>query len=274
MYIFRCTVLQIEKSFIRFLNVITKPIYRLYEKYLWLQIKDGPFPVHIGIIPDGNRRWARRFGLKETYGHIYGYEKIKAVLNWIWELGIKATTIYAMSSENCLYRPLEERKHLFELAEKGLRELLEMKEIHEKKVKVRVFGRLDLVPKHIVELARKVEEATKDYDNFVLNIALCYGGRQEILEAVKNISKDVLSGKIKPEEIDEKTFSKYLYTDGLPDPDLIIRTSGEVRISNFLLWQSAYSELYFCEAYWPDFRKIDFWRAIRSYQKRERRFGR
>jgi len=248
-------------------------IYKIYEKRLWNQIKNGPFPKHIGIIPDGNRRWARRLGFDPKNGHYYGYERLKEVLDWIWDLKIKYVTIYAMSSENCLYRPEDERKHLFEIVRKGLRELMEMREIYERKVRVRVFGRLDLVPPDIVELARMVEEKTKNNDEYHLNIALCYGGRQEILNAVKNIVKDIIDGKLKTNEINEEIFSKYLYTYDCPDPDLIIRTSGEVRISNFLLWQSAYSELYFCEAYWPEFRKIDFWRAIRSYQKRERRFG-
>ncbi len=262
------------KKALPFLNYLLKPMYRIYEKWLWQQIKNGPFPVHVGIIPDGNRRWARRIGLDTSMGHMYGYERLKDVLDWIWDLGIKVVTIYAMSSENCLYRPMKERERLFDIARRGLRELLNMEKIHRNKIRVKVFGRLDLIPKDIVDLARKVEEATKDYNGGVLNIALCYGGRQEIIEAVKKLSKDIIEGKLSIEDIDEKTFSKYLYTNGVPDPDLIIRTSGEERISNFLLWQSAYSELYFCEAFWPEFRKIDFWRAIRSYQHRERRFGR
>ncbi|MET1159774.1 MAG: polyprenyl diphosphate synthase [Thermoprotei archaeon] len=263
-----------EDSIIKIGSIILKPVYAIYEKWLWLQIRRGPFPQHIAIIPDGNRRWARKHGLEPTFGHHHGYEKLKEVLRWIWELRIKYVTIYAMSNENCLYRSREERENLFNIARKGLRELLEMKDIHEKRVRVRVFGKLELVPGDIVELAQTLEKRTRNYDNFYLNIALCYGGRQEILDAVKNIIKDVLNGKIDLADIDEEVFSKYLYTSDCPDPDLIIRTSGEERISNFLLWQSAYSELYFCEAYWPEFRKIDFWRAIRSYQKRERRFGR
>lgn len=257
-----------------FILVLLKPIYKVYEKWLWLQIKNGVFPRHIGIIPDGNRRWASKAGLDAKLGHIYGYENLKRVLKMIWELGIKCTTIYAMSTENCLYRSEEERRSLFELAKKGLEEILELNEIHENRIKVRVIGRLDLVPKDVLEVAKKVEEATKDYDNMVLNIALCYGGRQEIISAVKSIVKDVVEGRLGTEDVNEEVFTKYLYTPDIPDVDLVIRTSGEERISNFLLWQTAYSELYFCDTLWPDFRKIDFWRAIRSYQKRERRFGR
>ncbi|MCD6488712.1 MAG: di-trans,poly-cis-decaprenylcistransferase [Desulfurococcales archaeon] len=255
-------------------QLLLRPIYKVYEKWLWLQIKNGPFPIHIGIIPDGNRRWARKMKLNTWMGHEAGYERIKEVLSWIWDLGIEAVTIYAMSTENCTKRPPEEREKLFEIARRGLKELLTNPDIHKYKVKVRVIGNKDLIPQDVLEMARKVEEETVKYNGKVLNIALCYGGRQEIIAAVKKLAEDVKKGSITPEDIDEKLFSKYLYTKDLPDPDLIIRTSGEVRISNFLLWQLAYSELYFCEAYWPEFRKIDFWRAIRSYQHRERRFGR
>jgi len=264
----------IEKIILITGSKLSKPLYKIYEKWLWLQIKNGPMPQHIGIIPDGNRRWARKLGLQPSLGHIYGYEKLKEVLKWIWSLNIKYVTIYAMSSENCRYRDINERERLFELARRGLNELLNMKDIHEKEIRIRIIGNYSLIPKDIVELAKMVEETTKNYSKYYLNIALCYGGRQEIIDAVKKIVNEVKTGKISIDEIGEETFSKYLYTDNCPDPDLIIRTSGEERISNFLLWQSAYSELYFCEAYWPEFRKIDFWRAIRSYQLRQRRFGR
>ncbi len=260
--------------FYKLYRILSKPIYKLYEKWLWNQIKNGPFPIHVGIIPDGNRRWARRLGLESYYGHYHGYNRIREVLDWIWDLGIRIVTIYAMSSENCIFRPPEERKHLYEIVRKGLIELMNSERIHKDRIKVRVIGKLDLVPKDILEIARKVEERTRDYDGGVLNIALCYGGRQEIIDAVRRIVRDASKGRLREDDITEELFSKYLYTNGLPDPDLIIRTSGEIRISNFLLWQSAYSELYFCEAFWPEFRKIDFWRAIRSYQRRERRFGR
>lgn len=262
------------RKIIRILEILLKPIYRVYEKWLWMQIRNGPFPVHVGIIPDGNRRWARMYNLETWKGHEEGYKRIREVLNWIWELGIKAVTVYAMSTENCTRRPPVERERLFELARKGLRDLLTNKDIKKYKVRVRVIGNLDLVPQDIRDLAKKVEEATIHHNERVLNIALCYGGRQEIIDAVRKIAKDVKEGYLDPSNINEDLFRKYLYTSNIPDPDLVIRTSGEVRISNFLLWQLAYSELYFCEAYWPEFRKIDFWRAIRSYQHRERRFGR
>ena len=274
MYNYRdISMVKVEKKLLRIGNKLLKPLYKIYEKWLWLQIKNGPFPVHIGIIPDGNRRWARMRNLETWKGHEVGYERLKEVLNWIWELNIKAATIYAMSTENCTRRPPIEREKLFEIARNGLKSLLTDETITKKEIKVKIIGNLDLVPKDIVELAKKVEERTKNHNKHMLYIALCYGGRQEILDSVRKIANDVKKGVLEPSQINENIFRRYLYTSESPDPDLIIRTSGEVRISNFLLWQMAYSELYFCEAFWPEFRKIDFWRAIRSYQHRERRFG-
>ncbi|MEM0001764.1 MAG: polyprenyl diphosphate synthase [Desulfurococcaceae archaeon] len=253
---------------------LSGPIYKLYEKWLWLQIKNGPFPRHIGIIPDGNRRWAKEKGLNTTNGHYHGYRKVKDVLRWIWDLKIPYVTIFAMSTENCLHRSPVERENLFKIMETALTELMNTPEIYRNRVKILVVGRLEHVPEKLRELVKKVMESTADHEKYVLTIALCYGGRQEIIDAVRSIAEDVEKGLLKPCDINEDTFTKYLYTGGIPDLDLIIRTSGEERISNFLLWHSAYSELYFCDVYWPDFRKIDFWRAIRSYQMRERRFGR
>jgi tritrans,polycis-undecaprenyl-diphosphate synthase [geranylgeranyl-diphosphate specific] len=253
---------------------VLRPVYKLYEKYLWMQIENGPLPRHVGIIPDGNRRWAREKGLQVFEGHYFGYEKLKETLKWLWELRIPYVTVFAMSTENCLYRSRNEVANLFNIIRSGLKELLNSKEIHEYGVRVRVIGRLEYVPEDIRLLAKQVEEITANYDNYHLTVALCYGGRQEIIDAVKAILRDVRAGMLKLEEISEEVFTKYLYVPESPDVDLIIRTSGEERISNFLLWQSAYSELYFCDVYWPEFRKIDLWRAIRSYQKRERRFGR
>lgn len=256
-------------------RTILKPVYKVYEKWLWYQIKDGPIPKHVAVIPDGNRRWAKRLGLEVWSGHKFGYVKIKEVLKWCWELGIRTVTVYALSTENIMKRSKRELEELFQVIRRGFKELLESEHIHKHKVHVKVIGRLHLLPEDIREYAKKVEDETKDYTNHYLIIALGYGGRQEIVDAVRRLTKDVLERKLSVESIDEETFSKYLYTGDIPyqDPDLIIRTSGEERLSGFLLWQSAYSELYFCEAYWPEFRKIDFWRAIRSYQKRERRFG-
>ncbi len=255
------------------IDVLLKPVYKIYEWWLWNQIRDGTVPKHVGIIPDGNRRWARLSGWDSIFGHEKGYEKMKQVLEWIWESGIKVVTIYAMSKENCCRRKPEERMHLFSIIKRGFEELLVDERIDKWKIKVRVIGRLNLVPEEVVSLAKKIEEKTREHNERILYIALCYGGRDEIIEATKKIVLDYEKGLITLDNLDENIYKKYLFTSDAPDPDLIIRTSGEERISNFLLWQSAYSELYFADAFWPEFRKIDLWRAIRSYQKRERRFG-
>ncbi len=261
----------------KLLQPFTEFLYNLYERYLYRQIIKGPIPQHIAIIPDGNRRWARKRGLDPKEGHRHGYEKLKEVLSVLYDLGVKVVTIYAMSHENCLFRSEEEKENLFNLVRKGLEELMSEGIIDRYKVRVRIIGKLELVRKDVIELAKKVEQLSAKYSNKVLNIALCYGGRQEIVEAIKSIVRDALQGKIKVEDISEELVSKYVSTSHLgelAEPDLVIRTSGEMRISNFLLWQIAYSELFFCDVYWPDFRKIDLYRAIRSYQSRERRFGR
>lgn len=255
----------------KLLNILSRPVYWVYERILWRQIRGGPMPRHIGIIPDGNRRWARLRGGDIPWGHEKGYERMKEVLNWVWDLGVKHVTIYAMSTENCTRRPPEEREHLFMLIKKGLEELKD--DARERGVRVKVIGRQELVRRDVLEAARSLEEATRAGGERTLYIALCYGGREEIVTAARRIARMVAEGRLRPEEVDDELFASQLYTNGAPDPDLIIRTSGEERISNFLLWQSAYSELYFAEAFWPEFRRIDLWRAVRSYQRRERRFG-
>lgn len=257
------------------INFMLKPVYKIYEKWLWLQIKNGYIPKHVGIIPDGNRRWAKKLGMNPMIGHQYGYEKVKEVINWCFEAGIKTVTIYALSIDNLRKRPKEEVEHLLQIISEGLKSLLESKDIDEKKVKIKIIGRKGLLAGELIELANKLEEKTKNYNERHLYIAVGYGGREEIVDAVKSLISDVLKGKLSIREINEEILSKYMYTGDLPnpEPDLIIRTSGEERLSGFLLWQSAYSELYFCDVHWPSFRKIDFWRAIRSFQKRERRYG-
>ncbi len=262
----------------KYLSIALKPVYKVYEKWLWFQISGGPIPKHVAIIPDGNRRWARELGMPVTCGHDVGYAKLKELLDWLWELGVRVVTIYAMSYENCIHRSEDERKHLFSLIEQAFTDLMSKSNVlHDERIKVRVFGRLDMVPAELVEKVRQVEELTKNYDGRCINIALCYGGRQEIVDAVQRIVSDVVSGRISIDMLNEGLFRKYLYTshlsNSLDEPDLVMRTSGELRLSNFLLWQIAYSELYFCDVFWPELRKIDLWRAIRSYQMRERRFG-
>ncbi|MEM1525706.1 MAG: polyprenyl diphosphate synthase [Ignisphaera sp.] len=261
------------------INTILKPLtdiaYSLYERYLLKQIMSRPLPKHVAIIPDGNRRWAKERGLNPSEGHEYGYRKMREVLRWLYDLGINVVTVYAMSYENCLKRSSEERQRLFNIIKRGLIELEEDKILEKYNVRFKIFGKLEIVDEDIIEYARELEKKTMYFNSRFLNIAICYGGRQEILEAVKIIIKEILEDKLKINDITEDILIHYLSTSHLPfpEPDLVIRTSGELRISNFLLWQIAYSELYFCDVYWPDFRKIDLYRAIRSYQNRERRLG-
>jgi len=253
-------------------GTLTKPVYRLYEWSLENDVKKQVVPEHVAIIMDGNRRLAERFGLKPWDGHRLGAEKVEDILEWCLDLGIETITVYAFSTEN-FNRPKEEVEKLFDIFEEYFNKIAKDKRIHKNHTRVRAIGKVERFPKRVREAIKRAEDATKDYNNFQFNLAVAYGGRQEVLDALKRIAEDVKTGKIDVNTITEATISKNLYTNGLPDPDLIIRTSGEERISGFLLWQSAYSELYFCESYWPGFRKIDFLRAIRTFQHRKRRFG-
>ncbi len=248
-------------------------LYKLYEPLLWSQIKNGPLPHHIGVIVDGNRRFAKTRGLASNDGHNAGSQKLEDFLRWCWRLGIRVVTLYGFSTEN-YKRSHSEVDYLMDLILQKLKQFQVDPIIVREKVRVRVIGQRDKLSDEMVREIHKIEEMTKDHDRFQLNIAVSYGGRAEILDAVRKIAEGVKAGSISPAEVDEDLFSGHLYTDGIPDPDLIIRTSGEERLSGFLLWQSAYSELYFTDVYWPAFRMIDLWRAIRVYQQRQRRFGR
>jgi len=249
-------------------------VYKAYEKWLWQQVKNGMKPEHIAIILDGNRRWASESSLNPLLGHQYGAEKVEELLDWCLDLNVKSITLYAFSTEN-FQRSLQEVGEILQLAEEKLSEILTNKRIHEQKVRVKVIGRIGLLPKKLQEIIRRVEKATKGYDEHFLNIALAYGGRAEIVDATRKIAQKVKKGDMDSDEIDEEVFERYLYTAHMPkqDPDLIIRTSGEERLSGFLLWQCAYSELCFLDVYWPEFRRIDLLRAVRTYQRRKRRFG-
>ena len=249
-------------------------VYKIYEEWLWEQIKDQPKPEHIAIILDGNRRWAQNHSMNTNEGHYFGADKTETVLRWCLNLGVKTITFYAFSTENFNRSP-EEVKEIMGLFEEKLHKILEDDDIRKHKVRVKAIGRLNLLPDNLQELVEKVEEATKDYNDHFLNIAMAYGGRAEIVDAAKEIAQHIVEGSLSPNEINEEVFEKYLYTSYLPnqDPDLIIRTSGEERLSGFLLYQSAYSELCFLDVYWPEFRLIDLLRAIRMYQRRKRRFG-
>lgn len=247
-------------------------LYKLYEPVLWAQIKDGPRPQHIGLIVDGNRRFARVKGLASNEGHNAGSQKLEDFLRWCWRLDIKIVTLYGFSTENHK-RADDEVDYLMDLILRKLRQYQVDPVIKQERVKIKVIGQRENLSEEMNREICKTEELTKHHDRFQLNIAVSYGGRAEIVDTVKKLAELVQSEDLKPEDIDEDLFSKHLYTEGIPDPDLIIRTSGEERLSGFLIWQSAYSELYFTEVYWPAFRMIDFWRAIRVYQQRERRFG-
>ncbi len=254
-------------------RLVLRPIYKIYEITLWREIKDGPLPKHVGIIPDGNRRWARLNNLSLRDAYFYGYRKLKEVLIWLLDLGIQNITVFALSTENCEKRSTEELSIVLSYIRRGLEELLSDPIIDKYEIRVNAIGKLDKLPLELQQYIHKIIEKTSRYYKRKLTLAICYGGRQEIIDAVTKIIKDYKDGKIKKEDVNEEFFRKYFYDSELGDIDLVIRTSGEVRISNFLLWHIAYSELFFCEAYWPEFRKIDLWRAIRSYQKRKRNFG-
>lgn len=250
-------------------------VYKMYEKWLRHQVKTGgEVPEHIAIILDGNRRWASEKALNPWVGHHFGAEKIRNLLDWCLELKVKSITLYAFSTEN-FQRPKDEVEEIMKIAEEKLREVLTDERIQKNKVRVKVIGRRNLLPPSLQQLITEAEEATKDYNEHFLNIALAYGGRAEIVDAAKKIAQKIENGELSVDVINEQVFENHLYTAHLPkqDPDLIIRTSGEERLSGFLLWQSAYSELCFLDVYWPGFRRIDLLRAIRTYQKRKRRFG-
>jgi tritrans,polycis-undecaprenyl-diphosphate synthase [geranylgeranyl-diphosphate specific] len=253
-------------------RVISEAAYQAYEKKLIREVLAGPVPKHLAIIMDGNRRFAEELGLSSADGHERGREKLEEVLEWCMDLDIRILTVYAFSTEN-LDRDDGELDDLMSLFAKNFRRVGDDKRVHENQIRIRVLGQTERLPPAVQEAIRYAEEKTADYDAYLFNLAMAYGGRQEILDAIRHLVEEAMEGSIALEDIDEGVFSKRLYTADLPDPDLILRTSGEERVSNFLLWQLAYSELYFVDVFWPGFRKIDFLRAIRSFQMRRRRFG-
>jgi tritrans,polycis-undecaprenyl-diphosphate synthase [geranylgeranyl-diphosphate specific] len=248
--------------------------YAFYERWLEDQITSDGMPEHVGIILDGNRRWGfEKYGEKLN-GHVYGARTAEDFLEWCLDLGIKTVTLYVFSTEN-FRRPEEETNTILRLIEDETRKLVTDRRIHENQVHVKALGRIELLPNSLRDALAEVEKVTDSYDQHYLNIAVAYGGRAEIVDAAKRIIDEVKSGTLDEDLVDEDMFRKYLYTSHLPNPypELIIRTSGEARLSGFLLWQAAYSEFVFLDVYWPEFRKIDLLRAIRTYQRRRRRFG-
>ena len=227
-------------------------------------------PKHIAIIMDGNGRWATQQGLPRVMGHLQGYETVRRIVRAADDIGVKALTLYTFSTENWV-RPKEEVDALMELIEAATTN--ELPTFQENKVRVRVSGRMWDLPESLQKALTYVMEATAKNTGIVLNLAINYGGRTEILDAVREAARRVRDGKIDAEEITEQYFSDLLYTAGLPDPDLLIRTAGELRVSNFLLWQIAYAEIWVTPTLWPDFAEADLIQAIADYQKRVRKFG-
>lgn len=227
-------------------------------------------PRHIAIIMDGNGRWAKRRGLPRTAGHAAGAETFRTVATFAKEIGLEYLTVYAFSTENWK-RPKEEVDAIMDLLEKYLCEAID--KMAKDKVKIAFMGDLSLLSPRLLELCRRTEEISKGYEGCQVNICLNYGGRDEIIRAARLFAADCADGKADPNHLTENAFGNYMFSAGIPDPDLIIRPSGEVRISNFLLWQSAYAEFYFTDVLWPDFAPDDLMKAIADYQRRSRRYG-
>ncbi len=246
-------------------------LYGVYEKRLQAQIPADRRPRHVGVILDGNRRWATAQGSSSSVGHRAGAAKIVDFLGWCDEVGVELVTLWLLSTDN-LNRPQPELDALLGIIEDTVTGLVE-----QGKWKLHPVGALDLLPAHTARLLKEAEEATSTVDGSMVNIAVGYGGRREVVDAVRSLLQEHASQGTSLDELamllDVEHITEHLYTKGQPDPDLVIRTSGEQRLSGFLLWQSAHSEFYFCEAYWPDFRHVDFLRALRAYADRQRRFG-
>ena len=234
------------------------------------QIRKHTVPNHIAIIMDGNGRWAKSQGKPRVFGHKNGVKSVREVIEGCAEIGVKYLTLYAFSTENW-NRPKLEVKTLMSLLVSSLKK--ELKTLQKNNIKLNAIGNLNNLPEAAQKELKEVIEKTQNNDTLTLTLALSYGARDEIVNVIKNISKKVVNNKLNIEEIDEKIINNHLYTFSLPDVDFMIRTSGEKRISNFLLWQMAYAELYFTDTFWPDFRKENLFNAIIEYQNRERRFG-
>ncbi len=249
------------------------PLYALYERRLLRALDDAPRPRHVGVILDGNRRWARASGARDvSTGHQRGADKIAEFLEWCAEAGVEVVTLWLLSTDN-LARPEAELEPLLRIIETTVTSLA----APESPWRVHPVGSPDLLPDHTAAVLKEAADATAERTGLLVNVAVGYGGRREIADAVRSLLQEHASRGTSLEEVaallDVEHIAEHLYTKGQPDPDLVIRTSGEQRLSGFLLWQSAHSEFYFCEAFWPDFRKVDFLRALRAYAERHRRYG-
>jgi short-chain Z-isoprenyl diphosphate synthase len=245
--------------------------YLLYERRIEAALSPQSIPRHVGVMCDGNRRWARSAGLADvSSGHQAGADKIFEVLQWCRQMGVEVVTLWLLSTDN-LSRPAAELEPLLRIIEDTVREL------GAQNWHVNPVGALDMLPAGTAQVLKDAAEATADQTGLLVNVAVCYGGRREIADAVRSLLQDHATRGTTIEELaeilDVEHIAEHLYTAGQPDPDLVIRTSGEQRLGGFLLWQSAHSEFYFCDAYWPAFRRVDFLRALRSYAARHRRFG-
>jgi len=246
-------------------------VYRLYERRLEASLSPSAIPRHVGVMCDGNRRWARSAGLGDvSRGHQAGADKIFELLEWCQDAGVEVVTLWLLSTDN-LSRPAAELKPLLKIIEDTVTELAAGP------WRVKAVGALDLLPDETARALKDVAETTRGNSGLRVNVAVGYGGRREIADAVRSLLQEQATRGTTIEELaqilDVEHISEHLYTAGQPDPDLVIRTSGEQRLGGFLLWQSAHSEFYFCDAYWPAFRRVDFLRALRSYAARNRRFG-
>lgn len=245
-----------------------RAIHSIYERLLEREI--GGVPEHVAVIQDGNRRYARKRGEEDTTGHEAGAETTERVLEWCSELGIGELTLYAFSTEN-FNRPRAEREHLFDLLSEKLHEFADNDRVHEDGVRIRVIGETHRLPERVRESIEYAENRTAAYDRFTLNVAIAYGGRTELLKAVRDVAKDVSAGSLDPADVDAETIERRLYDGDVQDVDLIIRTGGDERTSNFLPWHANGNEAaaFFCTPYWPEFSRVDFLRAIRTYEARE-----
>ena len=246
-------------------------VYGVYQRRLSASLSGAAVPRHVGVILDGNRRWAKAAGARTAEGHRAGADRILDFLGWCEDVGVERVTLWLLSTDN-LSRPPEELADLLEIIEDVVGRLAAAR-----RWRVHPVGALDLLPAATARRLKEHEEASRDVEGLHVNVAIGYGGRREIADAVRSLLHEHAARGTSIEELaevlDVEHIAEHLYTRGQPDPDLVIRTSGEQRLSGFLLWQSAHSEFYFCEALWPDFRKVDFLRALRSYSQRHRRFG-
>ena len=250
---------------------VRRVLYPAYERRLVHRLPPDRMPKHVGVMLDGNRRWAKAVGRDAAHGHRAGAANISPLLEWCEEAGVEVVTLWLLSTDN-LNRPSDELQNLLQIIEEAVWDLAE-----QRRWRLNPVGALDLLPDDTARRLKESADQTRELDGLLVNVAVGYGGRREIADAVRSLLHEHAGKGTSIEELaeilDVEHIAEHLYTKGQPDPDLVIRTSGEQRLGGFLLWQSAQSEFYFCEAYWPDFRRVDFLRALRAYSERNRRFG-